>query len=386
MRSLSKRRTAISRAVFFILAAGIMALSAATMAGRAVGPAPFVVPPGAVLAAAPPVSGFVDPDGPRIQHAASATELPDGRIAAFWFAGRGEGADDVGIYTATFDGSAWSESRRIIDGRTTADALGRRIRTVANPVVFRHPGGEFWLIYVSVTAGRWSGSSLNLARSADGESWGPPVRLASSPFFNLSTLTKGPPLIRADGIVALPVYHELAGTFGELLFLDAGGFVLGKERLTTRCMIQPWAVALDPDTAVALLRDYGCGGRELRAITGTAGGTEWSAPVDTGFANPDAPSATIRLDADTLLAVTSEETPDGIRLRALRSDDRGATWTGGALLSGPDWPAERYRYPWLLQDRNGRVHLLVSEGFPLYSRIRHTILDPAIWSGDGDAR
>jgi len=362
-----------------------MALSAAVMAGRGVGPAPFVVPDGFAPAAAPPVSGFIDPDGPRIQHAASAIELPDGRIAAFWFAGRGEGADDVGIYSAAFDGAAWSDARRIIDGRTTAEALGRRIRTVANPVVFRHPDGAFWLVYVSVTAGRWSGSSLNLSRSPDGETWEPPVRLVSSPFLNLSTLTKGPPLVRADGLVALPVYHELAGTFGELLFLDRDGAVVGKERLTTRCLIQPWAVALDPATAVALLRDYDCGARALMTITGTAGGTAWSDPADTGFVNPNAPTAAIRLDGDTILALTSEETAAGIRLRALRSDDGGKGWFGGALLAGPDWPAD-YRYPWLLPDRSGRVHLFVTESFPGYSRIRHTILDPAIWSGGQDVR
>ena len=363
-----------------------MAVSAAVMAVRGVEPADFVVAESFALESAPPVSGFIDPDGPRIQHAASAVELADGRIAAFWFAGRGEGAEDVGIYTATFDGSAWSDTRRIIDSRTTSDALGRRIRTVANPVVFAHPLGEFWLVYVSVSAGRWSGSSLNLSRSSDGETWGPPVRLTASPFLNLATLTKGPPLIRADGLLALPVYHELAGTFGELLFLDPDGAVVDKERLTTRCLIQPWAVAIEPARAVALLRDYGCGG-ELRVMSGTAGGTDWTVPSDTGFANPNAPSAAIRLDADTLLAVTSENRPEGIRLRALRSDDGGSTWRGGEILSGPDWPADRYRYPWLLQDRNGRVHLFVSEGFPAYSRIRHTILDPSIWSsGGGDAR
>ncbi len=365
-----------------------MAASAAVMTVREVGPSDFVIADSRPPVAGAAVSGFVDPDGPRIEHAASAVELPDGRIAAFWFAGRGEGADDVGIYTAAFDGAAWSGARRIFDAGTTSAALGRRIRTVANPVVFRHPDGEFWLVYVSVTAGRWSGSSLNLSRSADGEIWGPPVRLAAAPFFNLSTLTKGPPLIRADGLVALPVYHELIGTFGELLFLNADGAVVGKERLTTSCLIQPWAVAMEPARAVALLRAHGCGGGNLATIDGALGGTEWSAPIDTEFENPDAPSAAIRIDTSTILAVTSENTPtEGVRLRALRSDDGGRTWTPGAQLTGADWPPARYRYPWLLQDREGRIHLFVSQSGDDRSRIRHSILDPAIWAqGAGNVR
>lgn len=388
MRTNSLRRTSASGLFLSLAGAAAMAASAAVMMVRGVGPADFVIADSRPPVAGPALSGFVDPDGPRIQHAASAVELPDGRIAAFWFAGSGEGAENVGIYTAAFDGSAWSAARRIFDARTTSAALGRRIRTVANPVVFRHPDGAFWLVYVSVTAGRWSGSSLNLSRSADGETWGPPVRLSATPFFNLSTLTKGPPLIRADGLVALPVYHELIGTFGELLFLNEDGAVVGKERLTTRCLIQPWAVAMEPGRAVALLRDYGCGGGDLAKIEGTAGGTEWSAAIDTGFDNPDAPSAAIRVDASTILAVTSENTAtEGVRLRALRSDDGGETWIQGALLAGADWSGTRYRYPWLLQDREGRIHLLVSQSFEDRSRIRHTILDPAIWAGGaGDVR
>lgn len=364
-----------------------MLACAAVMASRGIAPADFVVAESSRPVAGPSISGFIDPEGPRIQHAASAVELADGRIAAFWFAGFAEGRDDVGIYTAVFDGAKWSGARRIVDAGSTAEALGRRILTVANPVVFRHRNGEFWLVYVSVTAGRWSGSSLNLSRSADGETWGPPQRLTSAPFLNLSTLVKGPPLIRTDGIVALPVYHELAGTYAKLLFLGPDGAVIGAERLTGRCFIQPWAVALDPRRSVALLRDYGCGGQRLAAIDGTGGGTVWTRPRDTGFANPDAPTAAIRLDASTILALTSEAGPEGTKLRAIRSDDGGLTWSAGALLDGPDWPAERYRYPWLLQDPEGRIHLFVTAGFRYYARVQHSIVDPSIWTpGAGDAR
>ncbi|UWN51179.1 hypothetical protein ASALC70_03404 [Alcanivorax sp. ALC70] len=53
-------------------------------------------------------------------HAASMVELPDGRLRAFWFAGKREGGPDVGIHSAVFDParpagarrSAWSPANR----------------------------------------------------------------------------------------------------------------------------------------------------------------------------------------------------------------------------------------------------------------------------------
>jgi predicted neuraminidase len=114
---------------------------------------------------------------------------------------------------SVFDGAVWTPPSDVTDRRKTGRDQQRLVHTVGNPVVFRHPDGEYWLIYVTVSVGGWSGSALNLMRSADGLIWGPSRRLVTSPFLNLSTLDKAPPLFRSDGLVALPAYHEMITTF-----------------------------------------------------------------------------------------------------------------------------------------------------------------------------
>lgn len=53
-------------------------------------------------------------------HSASAVELPDGRIRAFWFGGSREGAADVAIWSAEFAGGAWQPARVVLDRATLA--------------------------------------------------------------------------------------------------------------------------------------------------------------------------------------------------------------------------------------------------------------------------
>ncbi|MBK8889539.1 MAG: exo-alpha-sialidase [Dechloromonas sp.] len=46
-------------------------------------------------------------------HAATLAELPDGRIAAAWFAGTREGAADVAVWFSTLNRGTWSTPRQI---------------------------------------------------------------------------------------------------------------------------------------------------------------------------------------------------------------------------------------------------------------------------------
>ncbi|MBW8076623.1 MAG: hypothetical protein GJU76_00770, partial [Gallionella sp.] len=149
-------------------------------------------------------------------HASSLIELNDGRVRAFWFAGSREGAEDVEIRSAVFDGKQWSEERGVIDREHTQQALLRYVKKLGNPVAARAPDGAIWLYYVTVSLGGWAGSSLTTMTSRDeGETWSAPRRLITSPFFNISTLIKGTPFAYSDGTIGLPVYHEFLGKFGE---------------------------------------------------------------------------------------------------------------------------------------------------------------------------
>jgi hypothetical protein len=75
-------------------------------------------------------------------HAASVTELADGRLLTVWFGGSREGASDVNIYGAYFDPATqqWDENQVLASRSSTHEATGRTIRKLGNPVVSQAPG------------------------------------------------------------------------------------------------------------------------------------------------------------------------------------------------------------------------------------------------------
>ena len=178
---------------------------------------------------------FIPDAGENKSHAASITELYNGRIMAAWFAGSREGAKDVAIYTATYSPSRmkWSKPVKAIDRLGSMGDLNRYIKKLGNPVIMHKTSSEVWMFYVSASLGGWATSHINLAKSFDnGKTWQAPKRLVTSPFWNMSTLVKGQPVKYKDGRIGLPVYHEIANKLGEYLILDQHGELLTKQRMT----------------------------------------------------------------------------------------------------------------------------------------------------------
>ncbi len=264
-------------------------------------------------------------------HSASITELPDGRLFATWFGGSREGARDVAIYGAYFSPEAqeWSTATALITPESTQKALGRYIKKLGNPVVMRLANDRLALFYVSVSIGGWATSQLNMALSDDsGHSWHSTQRLVTSPFFNLSTLVKGTPYLYEDGSIALPVYHEMAGKFGELLRISENGRVLSKTRLTEgREAIQPVLLPYNAHDAIALLRDTG-DQAPFNAVMTTSGssGHDWSNAENTTFANPNSALAGVVLDCGRILSVANDTSEERNRLTLLVSNDKGRSW------------------------------------------------------------
>lgn len=90
----------------------------------------------------------------------------------------------------------------------TQKDLNRYIKKLGNSVVTIDDSKRFWLFYVSVSVGGWTGSSINVKWSDDGIQWTPAKRLITSPFLNLSTLVKGNPIIYSNGHLLVLAYHE----------------------------------------------------------------------------------------------------------------------------------------------------------------------------------
>ena len=220
-------------------------------------------------------------------HAASLVELGDGRIRAFWFEGSREGAQDVEIRSAVFDPvkNLWSDASSIADREGTQRGLLRYVKKLGNPVAVRAADGTLNLYYVTVSLGGWAGSSITAITSKDdGATWGPPRRLVTSPFINISTLVKGTPYSYSDGSIGLPVYHEFIGKFGELLRINSSGEIIDKQRLSSgNTSLQPLMLIQNPQQATVLMRYSGAGPRRVIAAATDDAGQHWSTPAKTAL-------------------------------------------------------------------------------------------------------
>ncbi len=335
-------------------------LALAGAAWRAPWPAApaFVPPPPAQPDRNPP--GFAAallPTAAPSAHAAALAELADGRIAAAWFAGSREGAADVAVWFATLGADGWSPPQAIATRAGTAAATRAYVRKVGNPVLYAE-GGRLHLWFVSVALGGWAGSSLNHAVSVDtGANWSPATKLQTSPFFNISTLGRAPPVALADGGLGLPVYHEFIAKHGEWLRLGADGRIVDKVRMAHDVRtLQPAVAALDERHALAILRDAGPGPGRIRAATSADGGSHWPGAADLPLPNPNSSVALLRLASGRLL-IAGNAAGNRNQLLLWLSDNAGKNWRLARRVESDTDDLVEFSYPALLQGRDGRIHL-----------------------------
>ncbi|WP_035384137.1 sialidase family protein [Ferriphaselus sp. R-1] len=321
-----------NRALLILLA---VAFGAAFLkAGSFPGVAAFVPAPATHIAAttAHVESRFASSKLHTQVHAASAIELKDGTVRAFWFSGSREGAADVTIHSAVFDPQLgrWGKETVVASRESTQHGLHRYVSKVGNPVPARTADGRLWLYYVTVSLGGWAGSSITAISSDDeGLSWSAPRRLITSPFANISTLVKGAPFLYADGTLGLPVYHESFSKFAELLRLDRHGTVIDKQRLAAggQGSLQPVLLVQDAQRATVLTRYSGSEApRRARTMSTQDGGQHWSAPVASALPNPDAALSAVVLADGRWLAALNNQQAGRDSLSLMLSADQGASW------------------------------------------------------------
>ncbi|MBS1191341.1 MAG: hypothetical protein H6R10_3133 [Rhodocyclaceae bacterium] len=318
----------------------------------------FLPPPAAALSPLPAeFRAELLPAAAPSAHAASLAQLPDGRIAAAWFAGSREGAADVAVWFSTLEPDDWTPPRPIARREGTARGTQSHVRKLGNPVLYAQ-GDRLHLWYVSAAVGGWAGSSINHALSVDGgATWSGPEKLVASPFFNISTLVRTPPVPLADGGLGLPAYHEFIGKQGEWLRLAADGRILDKVRLPSeRPTLQPAVVALDPHRALAWLRDAGPGPGQVRVAATGDGGRTWEARPPLPLGNPNSSLAVLRLPSGRLLLAGNPG--EGRHILALwLSEDEGRTWKAARTVETAADDGAEFSYPALLLARDGRIHL-----------------------------
>lgn len=320
-------------------------------ASRLPAPAAFAVHPVAAHGGAPRMQSHFVSSAQNIQtHAVSLVELKDGRIRAFWFAGSREGAADVEIRSAVFNPAqkSWSAERTVARREETQRALWRHVGKLGNPVAGRAADGTLWLYYVTVSFGGWAGSSITaMASTDDGETWGPPRRLVTSPFLNLSTLVKGTPFLYADGTMGLPAYHEFIGKFGELLRFDGSGKLVDEQRLSAAKDhgLQPVLLAENANDALVLMRHSGDAHRKVVGVSTHDAGRHWSPPEKLALPNSDAALSAVALSDGRLLAALDDQEQGRDRLVLAVSADGGSTWKNIYRVdSAPDGELDEAHY------------------------------------------
>lgn len=316
---------------------------------------PAIPPVNAAAPAGQPVRSELQA-GTAAAHSANLVRLPGGDVLAFWFAGSREGAGDVRIFGARLHNGAWSSPRPVMSIGQAMAGEWRFVRKLGNPVAVVDGGGRLHLFFVSVSLGGWATSQLNQMTSTDGGlSWSAPRLLVTSPFMNMSTLARTPAVLRSDGGFDLPVYHEGARKFPELLRFDAEGRNFRKVRMATRgALIQPAMVAIDGRNAIALLRDASPQ-RRLRALRSNDGGENWGELIDTDQINPDSAVALARLADGTLLLAFNPRN-EGRRELALATSRDGIRWHKKRVIE--DEAGGEFSYPTLLVAGDDDIHLV----------------------------
>lgn len=367
---------------------------------------------------------FVSAKPGQAVHAASLIELNSGDLRAFWFSGTREGAGDVTVQTALFDTTAghWGKESQVVDRLELQRGLQRYVKKIGNPVVGRAADGSLLLWMVTVSIGGWAGSSISWMRSTDeGLSWSQPRRLVTSPFLNISTLPKGAPLRMKGGAVALPVYHEFFSKFAELLHLDTAGNVVDKIRIPgSQTNLQPVVIPSSANEAQLYMRS----GRatEMKMSNSGDGGKTWSASRATAWSNPDSALAGAStqgstqwlainpgrqnraqlalvqtqlggsFDGQSMWRVEASDAPVSQELRLsqsqfeqrLQSELLAAGVSNGQAdayvesavrqLCNQRLCSREYSYPYLLEARDGSLHMVYTWH---RTRIKHVRLDPS---------
>ena len=295
-------------------------------------------------------------------HSSAICALPSGDLFAVWYGGGREGAADVALFTARLArGSAhWSPPVNTVDRALAEEELDRTIKKVGNAVIFPDGSGNLWMVYVSVSVGGWSGSSLNVKTSRDeGRTWGESQRLTLNPFFNLSSLVRNKPIYARDGRIGLPIYHEMAIKYPQMLWLTPGadGSVADyriRNLSHQSGLIQPTLVPLSGDRVLMLLRDHGAT-RSMHAAFSDDNGWTWSEATPSGLPNPDAALDALRLRDGRILVVYNDAASGRENLRVGLSADEGRTWRAGPVFEHA--PLEEFSYPNLTEDHQGRIHV-----------------------------
>jgi predicted neuraminidase len=309
----------------------------------------------------------VNPQGEkRFMHAASVVKIPEG-IMAVWYSGTYEGSRDAEIASSRFDGKNWHGMSPIANSDSLEDEIGLHVKSVANPVVFRHENGELWLVFAVSRLSGWATCEILLKRSQDdGKTWSPATRLYASAFANISHLTKSPPVQMNSGLIGLPVYHEFLAKYPVFLVIDASGRVVDKRRMGEGGYVgfQPTIVTKNEKSAVAFFRRLRDNTASVMMTKTEDAGQTWSTAVPTNLPNPGGAVSAVRFGNDQILLAFNDDPEFENNITLAVSDLEGLSWRRiGIIANEASEQSEKYKltYPYLLETQPGLFDLVFTK-------------------------
>jgi predicted neuraminidase len=333
-----------------------------------------------VLAAAGPhpavkLTEFLNERAPYPQcHASTIVEVSPGRLAAAWFGGTREGAQDVGIWFSRHDGSRWLDGVEVADGRQRD---GTR-HPAWNPVLFAPPKGPLVLFYkVGPSPSTWWG--MVKTSSDGGRTWSDATRLPAP----LLGPIKNKPVVLANGS-----WLSASSTEGTPTGWRAH-FELSRDAGKTWEFIGPiekGALSLEAIQGSVLFHRDGRLQTLLRTRNGVLAttwssdnGLTWSPLAPAGLPNPNSGTDAVTLKDGRHLLVYNQSAPPpetptkGLRypLNIALSED-GINWRMVVTLEDQPMP-NGYAYPAVIQASDGRVHITYTWN---RERIKHVVIDP----------
>lgn len=298
-------------------------------------------------------------------HSATAIEMSDGMLQAFWFGGEREGAKDVSIWGSVFDGQKWSSPKVVVSRDTIARGTGRYIRKLGNPVAVRL-GEEVHLYVVSVSVGGWSGSALNrVVLDRDWNRVGRTQRLVGNPLLNLGTLIRSAPYVLEGGDLVFPAYHEMIEKFPQMLRVSADGRVVDRVSVPVKeDLFQPWALVPRAGEVELFLRRGADAAPEIHVSQSGDDGETWDAPEGANLPNPNAGISAVRMDDGSILLAANPDENSRENLTLFLGADIEGPWkpvyevdTKVREADEKSLPSIEYSYPWLMKTRDGAIHL-----------------------------